>query len=857
MFPYTAVIEKGADRAKFIRFLKRNKIEFEAFEGLPRHFLVAEPVQHDAVLRFGLADKPAHHAGHYVDLELDPDFTGANWGNIRTNRRDAPWKLARFTYPMDQHYQAEATGLGVDIYIVDSGIKTTHAEFKPGQAINQYDFWAEGTGDGFGHGTACASIAGGMTVGYAVDATLWSFKCFTSAGDANSSSILTSLSQVATHYSGRSGTNRPAVLNLSLVGASSDVSAALEDLIDMGIFVTVPAGNDNYDLDLSGGDYVAKTPGALCCGGSNPADGPYYYNGDDGSYFSGGKGTNYGSAVHILAPASKVWVAAIANNNAYRAFTGTSFACASAAGVVACLLQGHDRLADATEVAAVHADLLVRATVGRFNDWGPTPIGRLPDKLLYMEHKVTFQGHASGGGDATGNVFNAAESDPFWSLVVLMCHFEGTEGQITTIDNSLSAHTITRNGSPYISTAEADAGESSSFHNDVWNNTWYAANSEEFAFDDDTPFTIEASVFLNDTGDFSLLGVWGTTGGNCDWFFFSRNPGELTFTYYDTTVTNRTVSGSWSHSANQWYKLCADYDGANIRIYADGVMIAKAARVGSFAIGSTSPLRIGGIESNTSYAMPGYIDEVRITKGAARYHSDDGYDVPDTDMPDDGPDTPPVTNGAIRGTVDGYESDAGAPELSLLNPGILAGDLVVIFMTTLAGAFTATGWTLIASQTNAEGGNTFTTAAYYRYATSGDIAGSDIVLNWADGVASVNEVSVTLVDVYGQPAFNPVRGSDTSTGGSPTITVGGAIYAEDIDVAFSYFAALGNLPFSHTSDWDTVSSDTGASYESLLLTQEVPSVGTLAACSADYLTGHNAAGMQVVIKGIRWFVGGP
>jgi cerevisin len=56
-------------------------------------------------------------------------------------------------------------GEGVDIYVVGSGVRTTHNEFG-GRASWGVSFVGE-TEDNYGHGTQCAAIAAGSQFGVA------------------------------------------------------------------------------------------------------------------------------------------------------------------------------------------------------------------------------------------------------------------------------------------------------------------------------------------------------------------------------------------------------------------------------------------------------------------------------------------------------------------------------------------------------------------------------------------------------------------------------------------------------------------------------------------------------------------
>jgi subtilisin family serine protease len=87
---------------------------------------------------------------------------------ISTTQTNPPLGLDRIdqvALPLSGTYSSTATGAGVNAYIIDTGIRTTHSEFG-GRATGDFTAIADGNGtnDCHGHGTHVAGTVGGATL---------------------------------------------------------------------------------------------------------------------------------------------------------------------------------------------------------------------------------------------------------------------------------------------------------------------------------------------------------------------------------------------------------------------------------------------------------------------------------------------------------------------------------------------------------------------------------------------------------------------------------------------------------------------------------------------------------------------
>jgi subtilisin family serine protease len=150
-----------------------------------------------------------------------------------------------------------ATGAGVGVAIVDTGIDFVHADLQGQIATGGYNALDGSTNcqDDNGHGTHVAGTVAGLdntidVVGVAPGARLYCVKVLNAYGSGAWSSVVAGLNWVWLQNGGNNPISpRPIrVVNMSLTGSGSNVASPLRDAIqklrDTGVIVVVAAGND-------------------------------------------------------------------------------------------------------------------------------------------------------------------------------------------------------------------------------------------------------------------------------------------------------------------------------------------------------------------------------------------------------------------------------------------------------------------------------------------------------------------------------------------------------------------------------------------------------------------------------------
>ena len=215
--------------------------------------------------------------------------------------------------------------------------------------------------------------------------------------------------------------------------------------------------------------------------------------------------------------------------------------------------------------------------------------------------------------------------DPFRSQVSLLLHGDGANGSTTITDNSPSPKTVTAVGTAQISTAQSKFGGSSiAFSGGNAQATLSANTAFGFGTSD---FTIELFLFRNTTGNADFLDMRTSGVGQAAPVFY--NSGS-TLIYF--VNNNGVITASSSLQVNTWQHIALSRNSNSTKLFVDGTQVGSTFSDSTNYL-SSPPISLGSnVAGPTSNTLNGYIDDLRITKGVARYTSN--FTPPAAPFPD-------------------------------------------------------------------------------------------------------------------------------------------------------------------------------------------------------------------------------
>jgi len=211
----------------------------------------------------------------------------------------------------------------------------------------------------------------------------------------------------------------------------------------------------------------------------------------------------------------------------------------------------------------------------------------------------------------------ASVADPYWDDVVALLHFDGTDGSTTFTDEK--GHTFTASGGAQIDDAQSKFWQSGKFDG----SGDYISTPSDSDWTIDTDCTIE--LFIRSSGMsktrtlISRREHYGSSPAS-GWHLVTTSTKTVSLTQYLSGGGVGVSIEGGALSLNTWHHIAVTNDSGNWRLFVDGVQVDSDTETGTNGDNSR-PLYIGRQEGTSARDFEGWIDELRITKGVARYTS--------------------------------------------------------------------------------------------------------------------------------------------------------------------------------------------------------------------------------------------
>ena len=218
--------------------------------------------------------------------------------------------------------------------------------------------------------------------------------------------------------------------------------------------------------------------------------------------------------------------------------------------------------------------------------------------------------------------------DPLFDNVTLLLSFDGANGTTTITDNSKLRNQVTVVGSAAISTTQSKFGGSSlAFYGGAG---YIEVPNIDFTSGD---WTVEFMLYMDGgagSGYAAPVFMIGTAEEGADGVGLSIFSSDGNYTLFLRNSYSNIVGGAFTRS--KFIHIAITKESGKNYIFIEGVKSSPLSTSVNFGVGKT--VRIGTSSGQWLQSIAGYIDELRITKGIARYTS--GFTPPSKPFPKTG-----------------------------------------------------------------------------------------------------------------------------------------------------------------------------------------------------------------------------
>lgn len=207
----------------------------------------------------------------------------------------------------------------------------------------------------------------------------------------------------------------------------------------------------------------------------------------------------------------------------------------------------------------------------------------------------------------------ANAGDVHWDKVVALLHIDGD-----LVD--VCGNTWVAQGGMQLSYTDPKFGSGCAYSDGSYNSNLHMTSPIPKLLDDDFCIEMFYKPVNNNTwySFFNTYGVGNTAERNLT---INNSNGKL-------TANLTTITGNNDFTLNKWHHIAYTRQGNTLRLFLDGVLVGSGNTAESIR---TDAIYIGLQPYSLDWAVPGFYDELRITKGVARYTAN--FTPPDAPFP--------------------------------------------------------------------------------------------------------------------------------------------------------------------------------------------------------------------------------
>jgi hypothetical protein len=207
--------------------------------------------------------------------------------------------------------------------------------------------------------------------------------------------------------------------------------------------------------------------------------------------------------------------------------------------------------------------------------------------------------------------FGSTVGDVYFPQTTLLLPFDGSNGATTTSDLSNTNASVTFSSGDEIRTAQSKFGNSSLY---VADNVTISSSD---GFNMGTgEFTIEGWwYFTSFSNSFGLYDQWsGSSSGNSQIWHSPAAAGKIKWYYSGGSI----FTSNTTMSTGQWYHVAFVRESGTLKMYFNGT-VDSSTQSFSGQYGKTDTVYLGDQHAGGGGAPQYYVDDLRVTKGLARY----------------------------------------------------------------------------------------------------------------------------------------------------------------------------------------------------------------------------------------------